>query len=500
MQPPVSIRSPVLEKCGVHGNYKASVPDWIDQKLAQVQLLFTPSAGDADGLGDFDEEGLAVIAGSRKEIRSPPNPPRYAVVGLCPPEEKKPESAPKRQKVADPDDVLAGLSSSSEHEKPAPVPQTNIPSDTLSQIYGAFNHTTPDPVVVAAPAQVIGDEDYASESEGVKPKTRPAREKKTIDRYSDEDQVDDEDEGATKKPTVKRKAKDPVVLKDVEKIDTGTCQPFSILRNPENIQRMKLVKCALKPTKALTYEQLDTCNFANKENHKAWKVWYHFFRQAVVTAFAIHCQCPELIASTIKENPAHSHCLSEWIAEIRLQIEDALRGYDRWEIPPELPEKACRILAFVPQYHYLEFTTSKNQEQYFVLFRHPLDYRHRVTPEHREFQVTASQLSQILQLHCVLYPLEMMVEIAQSTNTFASTADMTRAQKTAHFKSRVESYITENERHDLSNAALHAFKVWWFYQSNLQISLAETLIADRIKDQTPHLGTPTLAGRRRVGI
>jgi hypothetical protein len=279
---------------------------------------------------------------------------------------------------------------------------------------------------------------------------------------------------------------------------------FDILRNPENNRRAQLAKVdGRKSGKELRYERLTTCHFVDNENCTPWKAWRFLFRNAILAVLAKHCDCGGLLTSNLKESEGYTTLISEWINEIKLDFERLLRTHIPWLIPDDLPEKAIRLYRLIPLYNRVDFTTSTNQEHHFVRFRHPFDYPGRDIPRFREFQVSSPHLAQIAELYSILNPFEMMVDLAKSQWKFPSITGLSKVEKSTLFTKEAARYISKNDalvQKDLSEIALHAFNLWWFYQTHFHIKFAENLIAEREREFRPPSKAPTLQGRRVICV
>jgi hypothetical protein len=486
-------KSPTKLSYGVHANYKHGPFDRLEERIAKLQVpahLPEIPNEEANGLVRTDE-GLIWLAKPGAVPKQPAVTPRYNFAVTSKPD----EPLPKRTKLSDEDS-----SSSSEVPIVEPPVVTALSEDKLAALFGSLM-----PEVGQVPEEaddpLPADEDYESDPEPEKEAKRPAREKKVIDRYMDEDQKDLDDDDSPKKKKSAKKGKQSVVLRDVDLYDSLEQRFFSIMGNPENERRLKLTKKDGRMIpRRLNYDRLDICQFVNP-SHLAWKVWRFHFAQASLTALANHLHCPSALAKALTHNQEYSRILAQWTKNACLEFDRAAPTLPICVTPKDVEVPCCSILRIVEMYRIIEFKTMLDPDQHVVRFRSP---REAEMPYTREFQVPSAALAQILQLHSIFYPFQMMIDMA-TTGFFSQPIVVdSEEERRECFETNAAAILEKTDtplQQQLTSLALHCFKNWWFYQRIFNIQIADTLIREREAAAVgQNTNTPTLTTRRTVGF
>jgi hypothetical protein len=496
MELPVEPLSPTKEIFGVHAKYTATFLDRIDRKLAKLQVpvhvVPLPHSA-AEGL-EYSEEGLLFLSPGHKEVKEIATPPRYNFT--TPP---KGEPSPKRQKASGDEE---SSSSSSSERIVEQVPR--IAAETLIKLYESFQCKPPDPTIPAPPLQ---ESDYVADVDMEKEGARPTRKTKDVIRYVDEDAEKDDDSETKKRKASKRKGKEPVVLRDIQKYDPANARPFHTLTNPENLRRCKLAKAtAGKGIYPLSYGRLNDCEFTDQRTHPSWKVWKTVFRRAMISALGIFYDCTHLLSRRYKDIDGSSPLFTEWLKDVRTECEIVLQKLPICKLPDDLDVPCCSILILVPQYEIVEFSGIEDEfDEHIVRFRKPRYEYDELIAYSREFRVPSSSLAQILQLHSVLFPVYMMEQMAKALYVAcALPVPESKSEKLDLFqgyRKQIESDEESPLQTLMTTLATHSFSVWWFYQKNFGIKFAQNMIETREKQKGPvKSNTPTAGNRRGLGF
>jgi hypothetical protein len=490
MQPPTEETSLAKEVYGIHANYRATFQDRIDQKLAKLKApLYVPAIpkSEAEGL-HYAEDGLLFLSTVQNDVKTPPSVPRYDLTTPS-----KDLQSSKRVKCSEDEDES---SSSSVVEVQSTL---GLPVAVLVEMQKAFQLPEADPSLLD-PFPM--EEEYEAEVEVTKETGRPSRKTKEVKRYADEDAgPDDDDDSDTKKrKTATKKGKQPLVLLDVQKFNPEKIQSFNILTNPENVRRCALVrKDGQKGTFQLSYNKVADCEFFDVKNSPAGRIWSFFFERAMLTALALYFKCPECIPPKLDLSNENLIVFTEWLADIRVECDMIPKTSPICKLPEDLETPCCSILALVPKYENIQFTTENDVNQHVVLFEPPVYRQYGKVPYSREFVVSSSSLAQILQLHSVLNPLYMMERMMKAN--FAASK-FPKAESKQERRELFRAYKTDllSNPGSVAGHCAHAFNVWWFYQCNFGVKFAENLIEQREKQKGPKkIATPTLQNRQKLG-
>ena len=210
-------------------------------------------------------------------------------------------------------------------------------------------------------------------------------------------------------------------------------------------------------------------------------------------------KCDDLPRSYSKEEEQHLQMLDSWVNALRLECNSTVWDLSICNVSEDVEVPCYSILQLTTFYRFVEFRTTKDLDTHVVLFRVPhsafLD-----NPFRREFQVTSSNLAQILQLHHLLNPVQLMVVFAkQHCFPFASTIE-SKSERMQAFRDYSKMYLgkgDKDEQDKLTDLALDAFDLWWSYQLLFNLHLAENIILAREKSQgVAQISTPTTMDRR----